>query len=228
MCLGVLDCLFYLAIYRGYSLENGIAVLIAQYSWPIMTVILSSIRDSKWPNHKKIFGLTIGMIAIITTLTKGNITNINIANPIGIIIVLAGAFCFALLSTLSKIFVSDKFVGTVWIFLSSTIISFFLVSYFSSFQLYTSTNIFVILLNGIFINGLSYILWVTACTEGDATEIASLVFLSPVLSAIWLVSFFHEAFVPAYAVALTLVLVSGIMCIGGRRSQVTKSKCNRI
>lgn len=39
--LGVLDCLFYLLLYYGYSIENGIAVLVIQYSWPLIIILLS-------------------------------------------------------------------------------------------------------------------------------------------------------------------------------------------
>lgn len=39
--LGFLDCLFYLLLYYGYAIENGIAVLVIQYSWPLIIILLS-------------------------------------------------------------------------------------------------------------------------------------------------------------------------------------------
>ncbi len=115
--LGILDCLFYLALYRGYARSNGVIVLVAQYSWPLMIVLLSSLRDAQWPGRVKALGIAVGSFAFLIAVTKGHITSLNISNPISILIVLAGAFCFALMSTLSKNFVSDAFIGTFWLFL---------------------------------------------------------------------------------------------------------------
>ncbi len=84
---------------------------------------------------------------------------------------------------------------------------------FSQLPHLEDVNLVSVLANGIFINGVSYILWVLACARGDASETAVLIFLAPILSAIWLVMFFGEVFVPAYGVALILVVISGYLCM---------------
>lgn len=211
--LGILDCLFYLALYRGYARSNGVIVLVAQYSWPLIIVLLSSLRDAQWPGRVKILGLAVGSFAFLIAVTKGHLTSLDISDPLSILIVLAGSFCFALMSTLSKNFVSDPFVGTFWLFFASMIGSLILMMSFSQLPHPADVRVIPVLANGVFINGVSYILWVLACARGDASETAALIFLSPILSAIWLVMFFGEVFVPAYGVALILVLISGYLCM---------------
>lgn len=211
--LGILDCLFYLALYRGYARSNGVVILVAQYSWPLMIVVLSSVRDAQIPSRTKSFGLILGSFGFIVAATKGHFTAFDMTDPSSILIVLAGAFCFALMSTLSKNFVSDPFIGTFWLFFSSTICSFILLMQFSRLPHIGDIDIISVLINGVLINGVSYILWVLACAKGDPSETAALVFLSPILSAIWLVMFFGENFVPAYGLALSLVLASGLLCM---------------
>ncbi|XAO71005.1 MAG: DMT family transporter [Acetobacteraceae bacterium] len=182
--LALLNCLFYLALYRGYARSNGVIVLVAQYSLPLMIVLLSSLRDAQWPGRVKALDLAVGSFAFLIAVTKGHITSLNISDPISILIVLAGAFCFALMSTLSKNFVSDAFIGTFWLFFASMIGSLILMTSLSQLPHLEDVNLVSVLTNGIFINGVSYILWVLACARGDASETAALIFLSPILSAI--------------------------------------------
>ena len=67
-------------------------------------------------------------------------------------------------------------------------------------------------INGVLINGLSYILWIKALAWGESAKLASLVFLAPILSIFWLVLIFHEPFVPAYALGVLLAVVAGVLC----------------
>lgn len=211
--LGGLDCLFYLLLYYGYTLENGIAVLVIQYSWPLLIIGLSVILLKDRLTLGQIIGVILGFIAVIITFTKGNITSIAVDNPQALLLVFAGAFCFALMSVLSKQFSLDAYMSTVWLFVFSTLISLILMWMFSEFKLPDAPSWLPVILNGVLINGVSYILWFKAMNSGESTKIASVVFLSPVLSMIWLVVIFHDPFVIAYAVGLGLVLIAGILCI---------------
>lgn len=216
--LGGLDCLFYLLLYYGYTLENGIAVLVIQYSWPLLIIGLSVILLKNRLTLGQIFGVILGFIAVIITFTKGNITAIAVDNPHALLLVFAGAFCFALMSVLSKQFSLDAYMSTVWLFIFSTLVSLILMLTLSEFRIPDSTSWWPVILNGILINGISYILWFKAMNSGESTKIASVVFLSPVLSMIWLVIIFHDPFVIAYAVGLLLVLIAGMLCIRAKSS----------
>ena len=68
-----------------------------------------------------------------------------------------------------------------------------------------------ILANGILVNGFSYVAWIAALKRTEASRLAPLVFLSPVLAAILLVVFFGEPFLPATAIGLVLVIAAGLL-----------------
>jgi len=212
--LGCLDCLFYLLLYRGYSIENGVAVLVAQYSWPLLIVGLTLLLFRERLRPRQAIGMGLGFIAVVVTLTQGHITRISVEHPQALMLVFAGAFCFALLSVLSRRFSVDAYVGTFWLFLFSTLVSIVFLLSFSHFLWPARSSLLVLLINGVLINGISYILWLKAMVIGDAPRIASLVFLSPVLSIIWLVLIFDEPFVPAYGLGVVLAVVSGLLCTG--------------
>lgn len=218
--LGFLDCLFYLLLYYGYSIENGIAVLVIQYSWPLIIILLSVVLLNDRLSGRQIIGVMVGFIAVIITFTKGQITQLYVDNPTALLLVFSGAFCFALMSVFSRQYSIDPYISTVWLFIFSTLTSLVLLLSLSEMQLPPQGALWPTLINGVLINGVSYILWFKAMNAGSSTKIASVVFLSPVLSVLWLVLLLSEPFEIAYIIGVMLVIISGVLCVGvKRRSQ---------
>ncbi|WP_273827730.1 DMT family transporter [Providencia rettgeri] len=218
--LGFLDCLFYLLLYYGYSIENGIAVLVIQYSWPLIIILLSVVLLKDRLSGRQIIGVMVGFIAVIITFTKGQITQLYVDNPTALLLVFSGAFCFALMSVFSRQYSIDPYISTVWLFIFSTLTSLVLLLSLSEMQLPPQGALWPTLINGVLINGVSYILWFKAMNAGNSTKIASVVFLSPVLSVLWLVLLLSEPFEIAYIIGVMLVIISGVLCVGvKRRSQ---------
>ncbi|HGN1707239.1 TPA: DMT family transporter [Providencia rettgeri] len=212
--LGFLDCLFYLLLYYGYSIENGIAVLVIQYSWPLIIILLSVVLLKDKLANRQIVGIVIGFIAVIITFTKGQLTQLHVENPTALLLVFSGAFCFALMSVFSRQYSIDPYISTVWLFIFSTLTSFVLLLLFSEIQLPSKAAFWPTLINGILINGISYILWFKAMNTGHSAKIASVVFLSPVLSVLWLVLIFSDPFEVSYIIGVLLVITSGVLCVG--------------
>ncbi|SFU38794.1 DMT family transporter [Xenorhabdus koppenhoeferi] len=211
--LGALDCFFYLLLYYGYSIENGVAVLVIQYSWPLMIIGLSFFIFKERLSIRQMIGIAIGFMAVVITFTKGNITEIAVEHPQALLLVFSGAFCFALMSVLSRQFAIDPYLSTFWMFAFSTLVSAVFVLAFSSINLSVGDSLIPTLLNGIILNGVSYIIWFKAMSSPDSHKIASILFLSPILSMMWIILFFGDAFVPAYIIGLGLVIISGMLCL---------------
>lgn len=212
--LGFLDCLFYLLMYYGYSIENGIAVLVIQYSWPLIIILLSVILLKERLAGRQIIGVIIGFIAVIITFTKGHLTQLQVENPIALLLVFSGAFCFALMSVFSRRYSIDPYISTVWLFIFSTLTSLVLLLMFSEIKLPAKVTLWPTIINGVLINGVSYILWFKAMNTGHSAKIASIVFLSPVLSVLWLVMILSDQFELAYIAGVVLVIISGVLCVG--------------
>jgi drug/metabolite transporter (DMT)-like permease len=65
--------------------------------------------------------------------------------------------------------------------------------------------------NGIFVNGISYVLWVKGLRLANASYLAPFGFLTPVISAIYLIVFFNEPLQTSYMLGLVLVLAGGFI-----------------
>ncbi len=210
--LGLLGTyIYYLFLYLGYSKAVGMEVLVIQYTWPIFIVIFSIFILKEKLNIIKISAITLGFAGVIIVLTKGNFSNINISNGPVIALVGAGAACFALFSVLSKNIKKEPLGVVTVYFLTATLASFISMQYFSGFAVPSSSEIIPILVNGILVNGFSYLFWLLALRSTEASWLAPYVFITPVLSAIYLIVFFNEPFAAAYGIGLIFVVTGGLI-----------------
>ena len=210
--LGLLGTyIYYLFLYLGYKKATGMEVLVIQYTWPILIVIFSIFLLNEQLTWKKCLAIILGFTGVLLVLTKGNITNVKINNSSVMALVAAGAACFALFSVLSKK-VAKEPLGVVTVyFLVATVASLISMLFFSKFALPSVNEVPAILLNGIIVNGFSYVIWVLALKSTEASYLAPFIFITPILSAIYLIVFFDEPFLPAYGLGLVFVVIGGLI-----------------
>jgi drug/metabolite transporter (DMT)-like permease len=212
IALGLLGTyLYYILLYFGYAKAKGIEVLIIQYCWPIFVIILSILILKERINKYKVLSILLGFSGIFMVLSKGDVSNIHFDNLFVDFIVLLAAFVFGLFSVLSKRINIDSLSLTSIYFFTALIASFVSMMVFSDFQLPSSKTILPILINGIFVNGISYIFWIKALKLGKASFVAPFVFLTPVISTILIILFFNEPFHLVYIIGMSLVIVSGLV-----------------
>ena len=217
--LGLLGTyIYYLFLYLGYARATGIEVLVFQYTWPILIVAFSLFILKEKLTIRKTFALVLGILGVVTVLTKGQFQEINVSKPQVIALVAAGASCFALFSVLSKKVQKEAYSVVVVYFFAALVASFFSMHYFSDFAVPSRSEWISVLLNGLLVNGISYIFWVVALKSTEASYLAPFTFITPILSAIYLVLFFSEPFIAPYAVGLTCIIIGGLInSLGGRK-----------
>ncbi|MCB1757675.1 MAG: EamA family transporter, partial [Gammaproteobacteria bacterium] len=97
-------------------------------------------------------------------------------------------------------------------FLAALIASFISMLYFSGFAAPTDRQTaLAILLNGVLVNGFSYLFWIGALRAAEASYIAPFTYLAPIVSAFYLIVFFDEPFLAAYGIGLLLVVGGGLV-----------------
>ena len=203
--------LYYILLYFGYKNAKGLEVLVLQYSWPIFIVLLSTVLLKEKLTKKKILSIVIGFLGVIFMLTKGNFAQIHLNNIKVDILVIFGAFAFALFSVLSKKVTIDAYTLNTIYFFTATICSFISMLTFSSFKLPNTHSLLPIIINGLFVNGISYLFWIKALKYAPASFVAPFVFLTPIVSSLYLVLFFGEIFLSIYLVGMILVIIGGVI-----------------
>jgi len=210
--LGLLGTyIYYLFLYLGYSKAIGMEVLVVQYTWPILIVVFSIFILKERLNFKKSIAIILGFLGVLIVLTKGDFQNIHISNAPVIALVGAGAASFALFSVLSKNIKKEPLGVVAVYFFVATVASFISMMFYSGFATPVSSEVFPILLNGILVNGFSYVFWLLALRSAEASYLAPFTFITPVLSAIYLIVLFDEPVVIAYGIGLVFVVVGGLV-----------------
>jgi len=210
--LGFLGCFFYyLCLYYGYSKGNSTEVLVVQYLWPALLPLFALIFLKEKLNRYKIVSVIFGFLAALIVFTKGDIFSIDFSNISVLLIVFIGAISFALFSIFSKLQNGDINFNIFLYFFWATIFSLITLIFWSSFEIPDLESSVVIFINGVFVNGLSYILWIYALSKADASKIAPLVYISPVLSVIWIALMFGEKITLINIVSIFLVILSGLL-----------------
>lgn len=209
--LGFLDFFYYLLLYFGYKHANGLEVLVIQYMWPIFIVFLSLIILKEEFTKKKILSVVLGFLGVSLVITKGDFTSLDFGQIDVLLIVMLGAISFALFSVLSKIVKVNATNAVMIYFFSAIIYSIIGVQSFSEFTLPSAKDWISILINGVFLNGVSYLFWVKALKTFDASKVAPFIFITPILSAFFLIIFFDEPILTIYFVGLFLVIISGLI-----------------
>ncbi len=210
--LGLLGTyIYYLFLYLGYAVGNGMEILVIQYSWPILIVILSLFIHKEKLTLKKVLSLILGFTGVLFVLTKGNLRDIQFDNAGLIILVALGAFCFALFSVLGGRVKVNPFAANTVYFLMAAAASFVSMLLFSGWETPGAEEIIPVALNGVVVNGFSYVLWIVALRDTSPGFAAPFTYLTPVLSAFYLVFIFQEPFFPAYGIGLFLVLAGGLI-----------------
>ncbi len=203
--------LYYLLLYFGYANAKGIEVLIIQYTWPIFIVFFSFLFLKEKIALRNILAIILGFLGVMIVLTKGDFESVYLNNLSVDFIVLLAAAVFGLFSVLSKKVNFEPFSATTLFFLSASIFSFLAMLLFSTFAIPSTNEMTPILGNGIFINGLSYVLWLRGLSYAKASFVAPFIFLTPILAAILIVIFFQEAFLPIYILGLGLIVSAGLV-----------------
>lgn len=205
--------LFYLCLYQGYQYGSKIEVLSVQYTWPawvIVFALLAAKEKFRW-HH----GLVIlaGMASVLLVISKGDLTELSVPNPVVLIWVLCGSAAFALFSVLSKYVDMPALPLNMVYFAVATVASLLAMLLNSSFVLPNTDSVLSVMINGVVVNGISYYFWLNALKQTKAEYLSLLTFMTPLVSVCYLMVFFSEPFYVAYFVAFGLVAVSGVASV---------------
>ena len=203
--------LYYLLLYQGYQIADGVEVLVTQYTWPVLICVLSVVLLKEAWNRDKTLSVAMGFASVILVLSKGDLTAIQLEQPVAIFWVLIGAFSFALFSVLSKRFEYEPISLTVIYFLVATAATGIPVLLQGDPVVPQGNSMLAVMTNGLLVNGISYLFWLWALKKADASFVTPFTFATPCISLLYLVLFFDETFLTVYVLAFAMIVMAGFL-----------------
>ncbi|NJE08066.1 DMT family transporter [Thermococcus sp. M39] len=209
--------LYYLVLFKAYSLLPAQEAQALNYTWPIMLTLLSVPLLKQKVRLRNFLGVLISFCGVLIISTRGNIAALKFANPYGAFLGLMSALIWATYWILN---LKDEREAVIKMFFN-----------FAFGFIYTL--VFVLLVHGLtfpplkglagavyigaFEMGITFLLWLKALELSETTaQIANLVYLTPFISLIIIHFAVGEKILISTIIGLALI-VAGIIYGGTRR-----------
>lgn len=203
--------LFYLVIFKAYYLLPAQEAMPLNYTWPITVTLFSVIFLDSKVTFKIVLGMILAFIGVIFIGTRGDLFSLQFHNLFGVVLAVGSSFIWAAYwilnlkdnrSELSKLFSA---------FLYGTILITIYVLIFDSLALDNYNYLFGALYIGFFEMSITFFFWLKGLTlSTNKAKTATLVYLSPFLSMIFIAIILNEEIMFSSIIGL-LLIVSGII-----------------
>lgn len=210
--LGLLNpFLYYLVLFKAYSLLPAQEAQPLNYTWPIIISIFAVIFLKNKINIRIILGLALAFAGVIVIATRGNILSLHFHNLLGVSLALGSSLLWGLFWTFNLLDSrkeDEKLFGS---FFFGTIYTFIYLAIFGSFTITSYKYLFGAVYIGFFEMGITFILWLNALRLSDnKARTATLAYLSPFISLLFIWLILGEKLLLSSITGLILI-VSGII-----------------
>jgi drug/metabolite transporter (DMT)-like permease len=200
--------LYYIVLFKAYSLLPAQEAQPLNYTWPIMMTLLSIPILGQRITVKNFVAIFISFIGVLVISTKGDILGFTFSNPFGALLGLLSAVIWALFwiynikdkrDEIGKLFLNFLF-GMVYI-----TIFLFVFSEFPKFSLkYFSAAAYV----GFFEMGITFVIWSLALKKSTHTaKVSKFIYLVPFLSLIVIYFVLGETILVSTIAGLIFIVV---------------------
>ena len=175
--------IYYIVLFKAYSLLPAQEAQPLNYTWPIMITLLSIPILGQKISPKNFIAIIISFLGVAVISTQGNLLSFSFSNPYGAMLGLASAVIWALFwiynikdkrDEISKLFLNFLF-GMVYIS-----IALFAFSEFPSFSLKSYGAAAYV---GLFEMGITFVIWSLALKKSShAAKVSKFIYLVPFLS----------------------------------------------
>jgi len=211
--------LYYLVLFKAYSLLPAQEALTLNYSWAIVIVLLSIIILKQKIGFRSISAIFISFVGVILIATHGDPFDLNFTNEFGVVLAVGSSFIWSLFwifnikdkrEEVTKLLFNFIF-GFIFIFIYCLITNNITIPSFNGFLAVSYI--------GLFEMGITFVLWLMALKLSETTaQVSNLIYLSPFLSLLFIGLILGEKILSSTFIGLTLI-VAGIILQQNKRKK---------
>lgn len=206
--LGFLNPFFYyLVVLKAYALLSAQEAMILNYIWPIIITLFSVLFLNSKFTTRIILGIILAFAGVIVIGTKGEIFTFKFENTLGLALAVFSPFIWSIYWILNLKDSRPELVKLFSGFIFGTILIFFYVLLFDDFKLNNYNYLFGAIYVGLFEMGITFFLWLKGLQLSlNKAKTATLVYLSPFLSIIFIALFLDEKILESSVIGLYLII----------------------
>lgn len=203
--------LYYLVLFKAYSLLPAQVAQPLNMIWPITLALLSVPLLKQKIGWVSLGALFISFIGVFIISLQGGIEGFGNTNPLGVLLAVGSSVLWSLYWIFNVRVKRDEVVK---LFLNFAIGFIFLVPvvyFFSDFEIQIDRSFYAVIFTGIFEVGITYVLWLKAMnlTTSNA-KIGNLVFFTPFLSLVFIHFILKETIYITTFIGL-IFIVAGVL-----------------
>ncbi len=203
--------LYYLVLFKAYSLLQAQEALCLNYTWAIILPFLSILLQKKRLSVISFVALFISFFGVLIIVSKGSIYVLQPSNATGAILAFGSAFVWGLFWILNTSSTLDDKIRLFLNFAFGTAFTFLYIIIFENLTLPRFRELVPIIYIAICEMGITFLLWNKALKLTDnPAKISNLIYLSPLISMIFINTVLGEAIHLATIPGLILIIM-GVM-----------------
>ena len=210
--LGALNpYVYYLVLFKAYSLIPAQEALALNYTWPVVLVLLSVPLLGQRIGPGSVVAILVSFSGVVLIATRGDLGTLGVSHPFGASLALGSSLVWALFWIFN---LRDRRDPVLKLFLSFGFGSLFILATVllgEGIRIPNWPGFLGGIYSGLFEMGLTFLLWLKALELARTTaRVSNLVFLSPFLSLVLIRVLVGEAILPSTLAGLVLI-VCGIL-----------------
>jgi drug/metabolite transporter (DMT)-like permease len=186
MLLGFLNpCLYYLVLFRAYSLLPAQIAQPLNYTWPIMLVLLSIPLLKQKIRFKSILAIVTSYLGVVIILTRGDVSTFAFLNVAGILLALGSTVIWSLFWIANIKDTRDEVVRLFMNFLFGVIYLSIIFLFSAQPIIPDNKGLLGATYVGLFEMGITFVLWLKALKLSKTTaQVSNLIYIAPFLSLV--------------------------------------------
>lgn len=212
LSLGFLNpFLYYIVLFKAYNILPAQEAQPLNYTWPIVLTIFSMIFLKQKINLRITLGLLISFAGVVIIATRGNLQSIHFQNLTGVLLATGSSLIWALFWVLNILDKRNDVQKLFSSFIFGTILMFFYLLFFDSFEIIAPQYLFGAIYIGTFEMGITFLFWLKAISLSEnKAKTSTLAYLSPFISLIFITIVLGEKLLLSSIVGLVSI-VGGIL-----------------
>ncbi len=204
-CLNPL--LFYLAVLRAYDLLPAQQAQTINYTWAVALAVLAVPVLGHRLGWRDVVAVLMGYTGVVIIATQGRLMAMEFDQPEGVICALASTFIWAVYWLARAADKRDPVTSLCLNFSLAAPLAVLLCAVQSSLSPPPWSGLAAALYVGLFEMGLTFVIWSLALRlSSSVSRIGNLIFLSPLISLVFIAVILRETIHPATLVGLALIL----------------------
>jgi drug/metabolite transporter (DMT)-like permease len=203
--------LYYVILFKAYSLLPAQEAQPLNWTWPIMLVLLSIVILKQPIRWVSVLAILISFTGVLVISTRGDVLAFRFTNLPGAMLALGSSVIWALFWIYNVKDRRDEIVKLFLNFVFGTIFTLAAVLFFGEIRVPPAAGILGVIWVGLFEMGITFVTWLKALQLSRTTaQVSNLVYAAPFLSLFFIHFIVGEEIFPSTIVGLVLI-VAGVV-----------------